>query len=342
MRHFLLYTFLLLSATGNNMLYAQTSDSVPSRLFRLYEDNDFINIFGKGTDDFYTNGTKLDFFYTKKKKSGFFIDKLMLRAGDSSVNTYGIGITQLMFTPNNIAATEYQPDDYPYAGALIASHSLYSYNPIKKYDFQTELMLGVEGPASLTKQAQTFIHRVINYQKPMGWNNQRKNKLVVNISFAAEKQFAAYNNWFEMVGGAQVFMGSFFKAAVVSPQIRIGKMMPYFSGYISHYAKNKSNTKSTRLQAYLIIKPQAMLVVSNDALQGKMPGESLIGKLSKYTSAGENKSYHEINTLVYALNVSAVMSAGHFSFSFTQNGTTAMLKDLYSHQFGNISFYYSW
>jgi hypothetical protein len=43
---------------------------------------------------------------------------------------------------------------------LFIIRSLYSYNPVRHYSLQTELQLGIRGPAALGKQSQTFIHRM--------------------------------------------------------------------------------------------------------------------------------------------------------------------------------------
>src|SRR5260221_4892787 len=146
--------FFILLLTG----YVYGQDSLPSRLFRIYEDNDFLNIRGNGTDNSYSNGTRFDFFYSKTKRSRFFIDRLMPKAGDSSINVYGWSLMQIMVTPNDISTAQYQPDDYPYAGALFVTHSLHSYNAVKKYSFQTELVAGIRGPASFAKEFQTLFH----------------------------------------------------------------------------------------------------------------------------------------------------------------------------------------
>src|SRR5580700_11067567 len=121
-------------------------------MVRLYEDNDFINARGCGTDDAYTNGSRLDYFYQPRHPSKNPVDRILPKAGAHSTNTYGWGIMQLMYTPKNITDSAYQPNDYPWSGALVATHTLYSYNAAKKYDFQTELDLGVLGPASLAAQ----------------------------------------------------------------------------------------------------------------------------------------------------------------------------------------------
>src|SRR5437868_3986897 len=122
-------TILLLLAGGgtDEMISAQEK---PAYLLRLYEDNDFINARGLGTDDAYTNGTRIDLFYTKKEPSRHGLDRLLPKAGKNSIDVYGWGVMQLMFTPEDISRADYQPNDYPYSGALIGTQTLYSYDPI--------------------------------------------------------------------------------------------------------------------------------------------------------------------------------------------------------------------
>ena len=133
--------FLVLFISFADKEFAQSKESKePTRILRVFEDNDFLNINGHGTDKSYSDGTRLDFFYQKKNKGRFFLDKLMPNAGDSSKNIYGWSLMQIMITPTDISAEEFQPNDYAYAGALFALHSLYSNNAQKKYCFQTEIL----------------------------------------------------------------------------------------------------------------------------------------------------------------------------------------------------------
>src|SRR5437870_3533154 len=121
--------FLVLFMSFTNKEFAQTKESnEPTKLFRLYEDDDYFNINGHGTDNSYSDGTRIDIFYLKKNSNRCFIDKLMPKAGDSSKNIYGWSLMQLMVTPDDLSNKEYQPNDYAYAGALFAVYSLHSYN----------------------------------------------------------------------------------------------------------------------------------------------------------------------------------------------------------------------
>ena len=321
---------------------ATAQQTQATHIFRVYEDNDFINIRGKGTDNAYTNGTRVDYFYTKNKPSRFIVDRTMPKAGDSSINVFGWGLMQAMFTPNDISKTIYQPDDYPYSGALFATHTLYSYNPQKKYSYQTELVLGMMGPDAFAKQTQIFIHRMIHYKRPMGWDNQLGNDPLININFTAEKQFASHKHWLEVIGGSQVFYGTMMNGVTFYPLIRIGKMTPYFEGYLSQYTNAKSsNTAKHRkgIQAYFIIKPEAEFIFTNALLEGGMFSNN------SYEDNGKGivkKTYNDLQKFVYSLNFGAVVSSGNFAISFIQNSSTAMMKGTYSHEVGNISMYFAW
>src|SRR5882757_5627062 len=203
--------------------YSQKEDA-PTHLFRASWDDDYFSFYGKGTDRAYTDGTRFEYIYAKRKPSAFLPDKLMPKAGDSSTNLYGWGITQLMFTPNNISKTSFQPDDYPWSGALFATHTLYSYNEKKKTDIQTELVLGVMGPWALAGEMQTMVHHMIHYTKPMGWDNQYRNSILLNINLTGEKQLLKYGNFLEVIGGAHVYAGTMINELAIYPLIRIGKM----------------------------------------------------------------------------------------------------------------------
>jgi hypothetical protein len=318
-------------------------------LFRIYEDNDFFNIRGRGTDDAYTNGTRLDYFYQPRHSPKGFINRAMPKAGDSSDNVYGWGLMQLMYTPDSLNDPSYQPNDYPWSAALVATHTLYSYNPVKKYDFQTELELGVIGPAALGQQAQTMIHRMIHYIKPLGWGHQFRDDVLANINFTSEKLFAGNGSSVEFIGGGQVSAGTMMNSLTLYPMLRLGKMNPYFHGFFSQVAsagRNSHNKKNWQL--YFVIRPEVQFILTEAVLQG--------GLFTSNPNLTENpgpvkpqqqppaspQPYHPIENVVWISNFAAVASIGDFSISFNQNSSTAMMKGLYWHEYGNISLYFGW
>ncbi|HWK04153.1 MAG TPA: lipid A deacylase LpxR family protein [Puia sp.] len=331
--HFILLLFLILLSTITQS-YSQTG--APTHLFRASWDDDYFNFYGKGTDRAYTDGTRLELIEAKQKTPAFLLDRIMPEAGDSSINLYSWSITQLMFTPNNISKASFQPNDYPWSGALFASHTLYSYNEKKKMDIQTELVLGVMGPWAMAGQMQTMVHHMIHYIKPMGWDNQYRNNLLLNINITGEKQVAQYGNSIEVIAGVHAAAGTMINELAVYPIIRIGKMTPYFKGYISQYTRSKKQ----KVQFYFIVKPQLEWVLSNSLLEGGvLPKRSHPVDVKE---GGQPEEYHPLNHVVPSFAYGPVLSLGNFSMSATQTVASAWMKGLYGNQYGNISFYYSW
>lgn len=96
-------------------------------------------------------------------------------------------IGQSMYTPKDITLEQPDPDDRPYAGWLYASGGL-AEETGQRLD-RLQLTVGVIGPASLAKQTQTEIHRVMGSPVPQGWDAQLDNEVTLMVSY--ERQWRA-------------------------------------------------------------------------------------------------------------------------------------------------------
>lgn len=96
------------SLTGFAQSFTNAPSDTLTHLLRIYEDNDFINFWGKGTDEACTNGTRIDYFY-RPRSHPHGVDRWMPAAGDSTIDS--------------ITDRDYQPNDYPWSAELIALHS---------------------------------------------------------------------------------------------------------------------------------------------------------------------------------------------------------------------------
>lgn len=334
-RALIILLFFITLATG--AARAQQNGAF-NRMIRIYEDNDIINITGAGTDQGYTNGTRLDLFYIKNKRSRFFIDRLLPKAGDSSVNTFGWSIMQTMITPTNIAIKIPDANDYPYSGAAFVTHSLHSSNPLKKYNLQSELLIGVMGPPSLAKETQTLVHRWIGYIKPMGWDHQLKTDLLLNLNVTAEKQLLNINKVVDVIGGAQLFGGTALNGAALYSLIRFGKMKPYFNGFISQYTTKKE--AYNRRQIYFIMRPSVQWTLTNALIEGGVFNGRNEDKIFNTTDANDPASHFRVRERVVAkIDCGVVVSSGRVGISFTQTTMTPAIKGLGSEEVGNISFH---
>lgn len=307
---------------------SQLAKPSKEHLFRLFVDNDFINFYGHVTDEAYTSGARADYFYTRAQKP-----RWLPTAGENSMNIEGWSLMHVMFTPNNIFTSKLQVDDYPYSGALFGIYSLNSYNAEKKYSFQTELLAGVTGPAALGEDAQRIMHRIINYEKPEGWQHQLGNAPLLNLQFTAEQQLFSIGKYAEVIAGGSIATGTMINRASVYPLIRIGIMHPYFSGLISQYSSPRTMVHRKKWQAYVIAKSSATLTLVNALLEGGI-GSSSEGK--------DIAARHPLRKTGINFEYGFVLSKGQVAFSMTQRHLTPMLDGLYSHQIGNMTAYFNW
>lgn len=327
MRRFLqLVIYLLFSG----FLKAQP-EGIYTRQFRLSIDEDFINIRGEGTDEAYTGGLHLDYAYTARKVR-FFLGRWLPKAGEAAINTYEIGLSQMMFTPKDLSVTYPLRGDYPYAGTLLARYSLYSINPEKQYSVQSAVSLGVMGPVSQAEDIQLFLHNAIGDETPMGWKNQLPNDILLNYQLTGERRILHGETKFELIGGGQVEGGSMINSASVYLLLRTGRMKPYFTGLLSRNGTPRINgmPRRNRFQVYARVKPAVRFVAYDALLQG--------GVLLKQGKAISPQIHHFIGSLDYGLTV----AYKNFSVSFTQTSMSPFVEGAGAHETGNITLYFNW
>ncbi len=335
---FIILLFLGFYITGT--AYGQQPASY-RHLFRAYEDNDLFNVVGGITDRGYTNGTRADYFYIKNKPARFFLHRIMPKAGDSSINTFGFSIMQVMITPKNILRRVPEKNDFPYSGSLFATHSLHSTNFQKKYSWQSELLLGVLGPPSLARQTQVGMHRLVGYFKPNGWDYQLKTDLLLNVSVAGEKQVAHLNKAVELIGGAQAFAGTALNGLSAWGTLRFGKMEPYFNGYLSRYST--PNERRSRQQLYFLIRPAVEYTLSNAFIGGGIFNRRnrVIPQPDPNSDETDNGDMVR-NKIVGRCDYGVVASSGRIGLSYTLTSMTPMVKGTGGQETSNISLYFAW
>jgi hypothetical protein len=97
-----------------------------------------------------------------------------------------LAIGQDMYTPRDISRTDLIEDDRPYAGYLYLASAYHRKSDSGKNWSQmdtTEIQIGIVGPSSLAEDAQKFVHRVRDLQRPNGWEHQLEDELGVLLAF---------------------------------------------------------------------------------------------------------------------------------------------------------------
>lgn len=317
---------LLLAIRASSQVIT-TADTI-HRMLRFYEDNDFMNVRGRGTDESYTNGTRLDYFYQKQRAPRFMDKWILPRTGKDAINTWHWSLMHLMITPSDIRTPKYQPNDYSYAAALFFSHGLDSYDPEKKFSLQSELVIGVMGPWAFGKEAQTWFHRVLGYTRPRGWENQLPNAPLLNYNFTFEKMVWQPSPALEIIGGASAYAGTMLDGAVVHATLRVGHMNPYFG------IERGSALQEKKFQVYAFLRPTIEYTWYNALLEG--------GLFSWSNSRFEfNKSFKTatLNPWSSRVDYGITVAFRRFMIAYTQKTQSASLKGTRQHEVGNISLY---
>lgn len=164
-------------------------------------DNDLLT----GTDHDYTNGARIAYlrdFMGREGVKGFPRGTLYGLSGENEKAPFrnirfrddgttqfawGIGVTQLMYTPDNPAAPSAPPGERPYAGWLGGEMSLHAKN--ENWVSSVTLSIGTTGDASRAAAAQKWVHENIS-DSPIfqGWDTQVPAEPTVNLFFDQKRR----------------------------------------------------------------------------------------------------------------------------------------------------------
>lgn len=149
-------------------------------------------------DEYYTNGFEISLINEPDDVPGFVasgLDGLCGLFGSScgpelSGSLRLIPFGNMMFTPNDIRASAFQPNDRPYAGwtYLGAVREMVDKDGAQRDRLRTfDLRVGIIGPHSGTEQIQDETHRIlngiINVVQPQGWDNQIGTRAGINFRY---------------------------------------------------------------------------------------------------------------------------------------------------------------
>ncbi len=240
----LLFVFLSFISLNLAAEASLESEGTPWQLlFQL--DNDLFS----GSDKNYTNGIRLGFVRELPSDKEFdrFLEKHLLRltGADDRADTFqwrlhdrdnlrfasGVGLTQLMFTPDDPEALSAPEGQRPYAGWLGLELTLNAKNSDRVSGIT--LTIGTTGDASFAEPAQDWVHEEIsNSPEYQGWDSQVPNQVTINLHFDHKQRisrleklrlgpidFDGYYEW----GGA---IGNFQTNAYVGSLLRFGYKLP--------------------------------------------------------------------------------------------------------------------
>ncbi len=322
MTHDKMYVLILLLSVLSpcfisNDGYAQKIDNLASyramdreTYFRFSYDNDFFT----ARDQNYTQGYSFEVAHPTLKKNPL---NYLLFKNESSQRLYGLSLEHIGFTPGNIASSEIQQGDRPFASAIMLKSFLVNTNINNKSRLSSSLSLGVIGPIAFGEWMQQSIHKATGNIIPEGWPNQIQNDVVINYEVAHEKQLYRYKNIFALRSNALARLGTLHTGAQFGVNMSVG--------IINNPFKIEGNRG---LQLYLYAQPLVHLVGYDATLQG-----GLFNNTSNYTI--ENK---DVNRVVGQGNYGIVLKTKSIYMEYCQSIQTKEHKSGTFYRWGGVKF----
>jgi len=265
----------------------------------FYLDNDLF----AGTDRNYSNGARLSWISDSKPLFNFApaketlkdlisepggLSRFGLLSGFNPDNvreeklelSYGLSLTQLMFTPETFDAPTQPIGERRYAGWLGLGFSVHARD--EKAINSAELILGTTGSWSLAEKSQNLIHDIRSIERFEGWQDQIPNEVTLDFSFLQKRRAAFLPDGPRGLRADGLFewgtrIGTFRTAARLGGFFRVGFNLPAdFSDprlsalAYSHRYFDNGNGDGRDWSAYLLFGLTGNVILHDATLDGPL------------------------------------------------------------------------
>ncbi|MGH2566330.1 MAG: lipid A deacylase LpxR family protein, partial [Ginsengibacter sp.] len=302
---------------------ASAQESFPDQQYiSIRHDNDLLNPSFHGTDEYYTAGLDLRYGYLSSSNKNI-LKKILFAPGHPPVSFMTIGISQKMYTPENLKLHESSSGDYPYSGELFLNFSReIQIGP--KQRFRSELWLGTMGPPALTRQTQMLVHRIMDREEPEGWKHQLPAYPIINYNLYYEPNLSSPGKHVKINGFLYTQTGSLLNAATAGIKLLVSRAADdYFPERV--YEPDEKEHKPGKVFLELI--PAIEFMAYNSILQG--------GLFAR-------KNYYHIKTgdlerIILKANGMIGFRTGRFLIFYEQLISTREFKTVHAHNYGAIA-----
>jgi len=151
-------------------------------------------------------------------------------------------LSQRIFTPTDLDATEVVEGDLPYSALLYGTITAGSQGPSRLDAFS--LTLGVVGPWALGDEVQSAVHGVTGSDDPKGWDNQLENEPLLNVGFEERRRLARFGGGTgfggDFLGGLSASLGNLETQATLASTARLGWRVPSNFHMVSEFLAEDS------------------------------------------------------------------------------------------------------
>jgi len=229
MKYKLLFTIICILCSTH--LFAQThTDELGAET-----DNDSYLL--QGSDRYYTDGYFMYFRHAMPVKDTAKMQNKVL----------GFEFGQKIYNPQTGSIADVNgvdhPDyiDRPFAAYLYVGSTLnFLYND--ESNLKLSAQIGMIGPDAYGEQVQTYVHKLLGFYKPSGWEYQIDNNFVVNLSAQYDKLLAR-SSFFDFSLTSYVNLGNGFSGAGIGPLFRIGNFNQLFNSISTQSTVSRGTTK---------------------------------------------------------------------------------------------------
>jgi lipid A 3-O-deacylase len=241
---------------------------------------------------------------------------------------------QNMYTPRDISRSDLIMDDRPYAGYSYLSSAYHRKSVSGEAWSQmdsVEVQLGIVGPASLAEDAQKFVHRVRNLQRPNGWEHQLKNEPGLTLAFERKWLYHPSRE------------GHLCADAMTHGGIALGNVMTYLNAGL----EIRAGWNIPRSFSVSLIRPAGSNWISPDQGFSLYLFSAVNGRLvlrNIFLDGNSFRSSHEVDKERYVADISTGLTARHkrlsLSFVYTLQ-TREFEQQSKNHGFGSIALNYA-
>ncbi len=176
------FILILFSSIFSTSALAE-NNFIPYRINFIFE-NDVFN----STDEDYSSGESLSaIFYIDTPTNKIFNILKPLDNNDADIYI-NISITNQIYTPSDINATQLLVDDHPYAGWTFVKMGLLQSSALHLNALS--IKMGMVGPSSASDKLQYNIHKAIDSTIPNGWEHQLKDELGINLQYLYKRHLS--------------------------------------------------------------------------------------------------------------------------------------------------------
>jgi lipid A 3-O-deacylase len=282
-----------------------------SRYVRLHYENDY---FSK-TDIYYTQGINLELVHPTFKSLP--TSHILLKQPQKEIKT-GIAIEHLGFTPTSISHREILDGDRPFASCFFAKTFSITNDSLKNYRLASGLTIGIIGPGAGGKKFQQAIHRWINDEPPLGWDNQIRNDLILNYAVDFEKRIFAHDRNFLATWKTGGQLGTL--------RDKIFGSVTFMTGVFDNPYQFFSR-KTSWFQMYVFFEPLISVVGYDATLQGGL----LNHKINPYVISSA-----DVTRTVFQYNTGLVVRFKKVSVEYFQHYLTKEFRTGQDHRWGGV------